>query len=164
MIVVGVLSVTVVAVGGLTAGVLAFLGSTEPARMALLEVNGCDPCRDAIGTPIEAGWYAIGQVNWDNSSGNAALRIPVSGPRGEGTLGLEATRSGGEWRFKELVLEIPKTEERYVLWHEGRNVSPSGDNVAEVARFHQPDIAAEFAHGEEELAAAEAELPVVEAH
>jgi len=83
-----------------------------------------------MGTPIEAGWLATGNVHWSGSEGNADVSVSVSGPRGEGYLVIEAIRSGGEWRFEELVLVIPRTEEQYVLWRDGQDVSPSGDSVA----------------------------------
>jgi hypothetical protein len=59
-----------------------------------------------LGEPIEVGWLVSGSVDVQNASGNAELSIPLSGPKGRGTLHVQATKSGGRWDFGSLWLEV----------------------------------------------------------
>jgi hypothetical protein len=36
--------------------------------------------------------------------------VPLSGPKGEGTLHLEATKSGGKWSYSVLRVQTPSGE------------------------------------------------------
>ncbi|PCJ62944.1 MAG: hypothetical protein COA79_02100 [Planctomycetota bacterium] len=60
----------------------------------------------ALGTPIEAGMFVAGNINVSGASGQANLSIPISGPLGDATIYLEATKSGGRWSFHNLEVEI----------------------------------------------------------
>ena len=65
----------------------------------------------ALGTPIEEGWYLLGNTNVNGRSGDADLSIPVSGPKGKGTIYAVATKSGGEWSYSKLTVKIDSTGE-----------------------------------------------------
>jgi len=60
----------------------------------------------ALGTPIKDGLLPAGDVNTSGSTGRSDLAIPVSGPKGSGTLYVKATRSASGWSFTELVLKV----------------------------------------------------------
>ena len=47
----------------------------------------------------------------NGGSGNADLTIPISGPKGKGTLYVVATKSAGEWTYSKLVVKIDSTGE-----------------------------------------------------
>jgi hypothetical protein len=65
----------------------------------------------ALGTPIKDGWFPTGNVDSSGTRGTSDLAIPVSGPRGKGTLYLRAVSDMGEWRFTQLVLKVHGTGE-----------------------------------------------------
>ena len=65
----------------------------------------------ALGTPIEEGWFLSGNTNVNGGSGNADLSIPISGPKGKGTIYAVATKSAGEWTFSKLNVKIDSTGE-----------------------------------------------------
>lgn len=69
----------------------------------------------ALGEPIEAGWFISGNINVSGPSGEANLSIPVSGPRGAGTIYVVANKIAGEWIFERLELELEGTGERLNL-------------------------------------------------
>ena len=77
----------------------------------------------ALGSPIEDGIYVMGSMNVSGSSGHADLAIPISGPRGKGTIYAKASKHAGQWIFSKLVVEIKATKERIDLLeyreHEG---------------------------------------------
>lgn len=69
----------------------------------------------ALGTPIEAGYFISGSITESGPSGEAEMSIPISGPRGEGMIYVEATKSAGAWEFYKLIVEISATRERVGL-------------------------------------------------
>ena len=74
-----------------------------------------------IGRPLAAGWLASGSVHVENSSGNADLYIPISGPKGKGTLHVVAKKTAGSWTFETLQVEVAGESDRIdLLRPEGR--------------------------------------------
>jgi hypothetical protein len=70
---------------------------------------------EALGEPVEAGWFISGNINVSGPSGDASLSIPVSGPRGAGTIYLVAEKIAGEWVFERLEVELEGSGERLDL-------------------------------------------------
>jgi hypothetical protein len=73
--------------------------------------------RQAIGEPIEEGWFVTGNVQTSGPSGEASLAIPLSGPKGSGTLYVEARKRADRWRYTVLEFELKSTGQR-ILLHE----------------------------------------------
>ena len=69
----------------------------------------------ALGSPIIEGFLLSGNTNVNGASGDANLSIPISGPKGKGTIYVAATKSLGRWNYSGLVLEIAKTRKRIDL-------------------------------------------------
>jgi len=69
----------------------------------------------ALGKPIEPGYFISGSANVNGPSGEAELAIPISGPKGKGTIYLVATKSAGEWTYSKLEVEVQGTGERIDL-------------------------------------------------
>lgn len=69
----------------------------------------------ALGTPITTGFFTSGSINSSGPTGNAAISIPLSGPKGKATIHLEAEKSGGEWTFSTLVVEVENPQQRIDL-------------------------------------------------
>jgi hypothetical protein len=63
----------------------------------------------ALGSPIDEGWYLSGTTNVNGASGDADLSIPISGPKGKGTIYAVATKSAGEWTYSKLMVKIEST-------------------------------------------------------
>jgi Cytochrome oxidase complex assembly protein 1 len=60
----------------------------------------------AMGTPIEPAWYLTGNLETSGTSGNADLKIPISGPKGEGKLVIAAKKTAGQWTYSTLIVEF----------------------------------------------------------
>jgi hypothetical protein len=112
---VGCLSIVLVVVLGIAAlvtfafGMLKHSGGYDGA----LRIAKANPAVvAALGTPIEDGWMVSGKINESGASGSADMAIPVSGPRGRGTVYVQATKSAGQWHYRTLVVEIERTHER----------------------------------------------------
>ncbi len=65
----------------------------------------------ALGQPIEEGWFLSGSTKVEGGTGTANLSIPISGPKGKGTIYAEATKSAGEWSYSKLVVKIDSSGE-----------------------------------------------------
>jgi hypothetical protein len=84
-------------------------------QQALAMVRSDPAAIQALGTPIEDGWFPTGHVESSGTGGTSDLAIPVSGPNGGGTLYLNATSVMGEWQFTRLVLKVKSTGEEIDL-------------------------------------------------
>jgi hypothetical protein len=69
----------------------------------------------ALGSPIEASRFVMGSIIVRGPLGRADLAIPISGPRGKGTIYALATKRAGRWTFSKLLVEIKATRERIEL-------------------------------------------------
>jgi TonB family protein len=64
-----------------------------------------------LGTPIEAGWFVTGSIATSGSGSHADLSIPISGPKGSGTLHVVALKSpfsaeSGDWKITVLEAKV----------------------------------------------------------
>ncbi len=60
----------------------------------------------ALGTPIEDGLVPSGKTNVNGPTGEADIAIPISGPKGKGTIYAVGTKSAGKWEFSKLAVQI----------------------------------------------------------
>jgi hypothetical protein len=98
----GCLLVVVLAFGGclgMVAGLFGVMKNTEPYRDALARAQRSEAVVAAIGEPVEASAWFSGNYTENMGSGSADYAIPLSGPRGEGTLYVEARKREGRWHF-----------------------------------------------------------------
>jgi hypothetical protein len=59
----------------------------------------------ALGRPVEEG-FPSGSINTNNNTGDVDLSIPISGPKGKGTIYVVGTRSGGTWTYSKMSVTI----------------------------------------------------------
>ena len=79
--------------------------SSDAYRLAVERAVDHPAAIEALGEPVEPGWFVGGSVEVTGPTGDAELSIPMKGPRGEGTLFVVAHKSAGEWSFERLELE-----------------------------------------------------------
>jgi hypothetical protein len=89
-------------VGGVLWLARAAMQNNDVHRTAMERVSRSAEATALLGEPIEAGFLSSGSIKVDGRSGDADLAIPVSGPRGEGTVSVIARKKGGAWYFDEL--------------------------------------------------------------
>ena len=95
--------------------VFGMMKSSDAYKDALAMAQENQYVQEALGSPIEAGLLVMGNINVNGSSGHADLAIPVSGPYGEGTIYVVASKSAGRWTMLQLVIDIKATNERIDL-------------------------------------------------
>lgn len=95
--------------------VFGMMKSSDAYSQGLAKTKASPAVVEALGVPIKEGYFTSGSINERGSSGNAELAIPISGPKGSGTIYLEARKSAGGWSFSQLVVEIEKSNKRIDL-------------------------------------------------
>jgi hypothetical protein len=80
-------------------------------KMAVARAKADPRVIAALGSPIKDGWYVSGKTNVNGGSGEADLSIPISGPRGKGTIYAIATKFAGDWTYSKLVVKVESTGE-----------------------------------------------------
>ena len=89
--------------------------SSQAYQQALAKTKADSRVTEALGSPIVPGWFTSGSTQVNGASGDANLAIPISGPKGKGTIYLEASKFGGEWTFSKLIVELEPTGEKVNL-------------------------------------------------
>lgn len=97
-------------IGGIIAGVFYLIMGTfksSPVYQDAMRAAQSDSrVIQSLGTPIQSGWFITGSIKEQGMSGDASLAIPISGPRGSGTLYASAREGNGKWRFYTLAVQI----------------------------------------------------------
>ncbi len=87
------------------------IGNSEVCRLAVQQAQSNSVVAERLGQPIKRGVVVGGSL----SSDSANLWIPLSGPRGGGTLYAVAVRAMGVWKFKALQLAVRGNSNRVDL-------------------------------------------------
>lgn len=95
--------------------ILEVLRSSGAYTGAMERVQGSAEVATALGVPLEPGWFVTGSVHVSGPNGSAALSIPVSGPRGRGTIYVQARKRLGLWHFDGLVVAVAASGARIDL-------------------------------------------------
>lgn len=106
-------------VGSIALMVFSAIKSTDVYRDALARAEAHASVIEALGSPIKEGFLVSGNTSVNGASGEANLSIPISGPKGKGTIYVAAIKSLGEWNYSGLVVEIKETHQRIDLLRSG---------------------------------------------
>lgn len=101
----GLIVLIFVFVGVLMTVVMGGMKSSEVYKGALERAEQNAEVVAHTGQPIEPGLFLTGGMSTSGPSGSADISIPISGPKGEGTLYVVATKSAGQWNFDQLIFE-----------------------------------------------------------
>jgi hypothetical protein len=106
-------------VGSIALIVFGAMESTDVYKEALARARVNSGVIEALGSPITEGFLVSGNTNVNGASGEANLSIPISGPKGKGTIYVAANKSLGRWNYTGLIVEIAKTNQRIDLLQSG---------------------------------------------
>jgi len=93
-------------VGAVLGGLFYAMRNNEPYEHALRRARENPQLREALGEPIEAGWWISGSISTDSTGGTAKLAIPISGPKGRARIYVDATRRAGRWEYTQLQVGV----------------------------------------------------------
>lgn len=89
--------------------VFGLLTGSVPYTEAVAAAQADAGVTGALGRPLEGG-LPMGNIEVNNRSGYADLAIPITGPRGEGTIYVVAEADMGEWYFTTLEVVTDRDE------------------------------------------------------
>src|SRR6266496_5891612 len=110
-------------IGSILVIVFSTMRSTDVYKDALARAKTDPAVIEALGSPIKDGFIVSGNTNVNGASGESNLAIPISGPKGTGTIYVSATKSLGRWIYSGLVVEVSGTHERIDLLQTAAPVS-----------------------------------------
>ena len=105
--------------------ILGFIKSSDAYVGALARARSAPAVTAALGSPLKEGWLVTGNIHVSGPSGLAELAIPVSGPKGHGTIYVEATKNLGAWQFDHLVVQLEPSQERIDLVPAAPSIPPA---------------------------------------
>ena len=100
---------------GIFAIVLNIAKDSEPYQGALTQARSNEQVIEALGEPIEPGWWITGSAETTTTSGFADFAFPISGPENSGTLYVVALKSAGQWELQRVELEVEGQSSRIPL-------------------------------------------------
>jgi Cytochrome oxidase complex assembly protein 1 len=102
-------------VGSILVIVFSAMKSTDVYKEALARAKADPAVIEALGSPIKDGFLLSGNTNVNGAAGESNLAIPISGPKGKGTIYVSANKALGQWNYSGLVVEIGQTHQRIDL-------------------------------------------------
>ncbi|HEY4272390.1 MAG TPA: cytochrome c oxidase assembly factor Coa1 family protein [Candidatus Udaeobacter sp.] len=105
----------VIFVGSILVIVFSAMKSTDVYKDALARAKADPAVIEALGSPIKDGFLMSGNTNVNGASGESNLAIPISGPKGKGTIYVSAQKSLRRWNYSGLVVEVGQTHQRIDL-------------------------------------------------
>ena len=98
--------------------------SSDAYKDALAKAKADPRVVSALGSPITDGFFVSGKTNVSGTSGHADMTVPISGPKGKGTIYFVASKFAGKWTFSKLMVEIAKTGQRIDLIEDPATTAP----------------------------------------
>ncbi len=90
--------------------VFASMRSSTPYKDALARAQSDPRVLEALGKPIEPGWFVSGNINTQNQSGNCDLDLPLRGSKQKGSVHVVGTKEGGRWSYSRMVMTPDRGE------------------------------------------------------
>lgn len=113
----------IVFIGAAVFGVTKLTIGSEPYLEGLAKTQSNEQVIELLGEPIETDGIMQGSINFSNNNGDADIRIPIKGPKGEGTIYVVAEKLNGTWTYSELEVRIDQNNEVINLLNEGLDQS-----------------------------------------
>ncbi|MFG6414577.1 cytochrome c oxidase assembly factor Coa1 family protein [Roseateles sp. DC23W] len=94
--------------------IFGLLKDSDAYKLAQAQLAADDRIAEIVGRPLSSG-FPMGQIQISGPRGSASLSFSVEGPKGEGTVFVEASKDMGAWRIDRLVFEEEGTGRRVDL-------------------------------------------------
>jgi hypothetical protein len=142
---------------GIFASVMAMIRSSDAATESVLRAQSNPLVVQLLGSPIKEGWLVGGSINVTTDSGDAELSVPISGPKGEGTVYVTGHKSAGTWSYSQMLAAIKGSSQKIDLLSSETAGTTSGANTTGPA---QPAQAAPQSQSEAAPASQPSDTPV----
>jgi hypothetical protein len=79
---------------------------SEPYQHAIAVAQSDPRVIAALGSPVKDSFFSNGETRTENGNlGYEKLNIPISGPKGSGTLHVTATKTDGKWFYNRMYVQ-----------------------------------------------------------
>ncbi len=94
----------VVVIAGIVVFAFAMVRKTDAYRIAHDRAIHDPRVIDALGSPVETGWWVSGSVKVENGAGTADIKFPIHGPKGKAVVETKAMRDerADKWVFTKM--------------------------------------------------------------
>lgn len=103
-------------------GVSTMFKDSKPYEEAIIALNNNELIIEKLGQPVEADGMFQGNVNYSGNSADVDIKVPVEGPKGEGTLTVIAQKVNDVWSYQLMQVEIDDTDEIINLLNENNEL------------------------------------------
>jgi hypothetical protein len=110
-----IILVVAAGVGALVYVAVSAIKSSDIYKESLTKVKSNAAVVQELGEPIDAGSHINGNITVSGDSGNADVKIPISGPKKSGSIYATAIKKHGKWDFSVLEVEIEGRTQRINL-------------------------------------------------
>jgi len=102
-------------VGAIVTLLVGAIRGSDVAKEAVARAQSNALVMQRLGAPISEGWFVGGSINVSPGSGDADLSVPISGPKGKGTVYVKAQKSAGAWAYNLMVATVDGSSEKIDL-------------------------------------------------
>jgi len=94
---------------------IVLIARSDAVKLAISTAESSPVLAERLGQPMKTGWFVSGSIEVTPASGHAELAIPISGPKGSGTIYAEARKRAGMWQLEMLQFGKDGSTERLDL-------------------------------------------------
>ena len=102
-------------IGAIFFGVSKALKNSTPYEYAVDLATNHPIVVENLGEPVETDGMLSGNISLDSSGGDVDFTIPLSGPKGKGSLVVTGEKIEGNWVYEALYVLIKETNEQINL-------------------------------------------------
>ena len=103
-------------VAGLFTLIMGGIRSSDVAKEAVARAQASPFVTQRLGAAIDEGWMMSGSINVAaGGTGDADLAVPITGPKGKGTVYVTARKIAGIWNYTQMVAAIEGSGEKIDL-------------------------------------------------
>lgn len=84
--------------------------NSTPYEQAVSIAKSDSEVQATLGPPIESSWSMQSSVHLGDGQSTAEFSVPLKGTKKEGVLHIQASKSGKEWEYQVLQVEVPGQE------------------------------------------------------
>lgn len=101
-----VIIIVIISVASIFFGVTSMLDDSIPIEHGLEKINSDPEIVELMGSPIEKSGMPQGDFNWKNDTKRVDIRVPISGPKENGTLFIIASATDDNWIYHEIRVVV----------------------------------------------------------
>jgi hypothetical protein len=145
---------------GVFALIMGAIRGSDVAKESVARAQANAAVVQQLGALIDEGWMVGGSINVAaGGTGDADLAVPISGPKGKGTVYVTARKIAGTWNYSQMVAAIEGSGEKIDLLAASSQEQPAAAPAAAIATPTPTPALADTSAGASAPAAATSPAP-----